>query len=181
MTADQLVSFIGAEGRPKWRVDGLVLPRISGAAVTVSGCYILTWKRPHDGTDTIIDYVTTDAIKGALFTNSITPNFSTDTAYTSAPYTSNEVPNGSGYTTGGVTLASKTLTESPTGSLMYDAADSAWTSSTFSGVRCQLIYDSTVSSLCLCLINFGADFAVTAGTFTVQYAATGLWAVDETP
>lgn len=166
--------------RPMHRVDGTVLPRVSGGAVTVSGLYITTWKKPHDGTDTVIDYVTTDTIKGALFTNSITPNFSTDTAYTSAPYTSNEVT-GTGYSAGGVTLGSKTLTESPTGSLMYDAADSQWTTATFSGARCQLIYDSTVSSLCLCLINFAADFAVTAGTFTVQYAATGLWADDITP
>jgi hypothetical protein len=177
---DQLVEFLGRDAKPKWRLDGLVRPRVSGGAVTVSGLYVPTWKRPHDGTDTIIDYVTTDAIKFALFNNSITPNFSTDTAYTAAPYTTNEIT-GTGYTAGGVTLASKTLTESPTGSLMYDSADPSWTTATFSGARCGLIYDSTVSSLALCLVNFGADFAVTSGTLTVQVAATGWWANDLTP
>lgn len=166
--------------RPMHRVEGRVLPRVSGGAVTVSGLYVTTWKKPHDGTDTIIDYVTTDVIKFALYTNSITPNFSTDTTQTAAPYNANEVT-GTGYTAGGVTLGSKTLTESPTGSLMYDANDPAWTTATFTGARAGLGWDSTTSSLALVLVNFAADFAVTAGTFTVQLAATGIWANDLTP
>lgn len=166
--------------RPMHRVEGRVLPRVSGGAVTVSGLYVTTWKKPHDGTDTVIDYVTTDVIKFALYTNSITPNFSTDTTQTAVPYNANEVT-GTGYTAGGVTLAGKTLTESPTGSLMYDANDAAWTTATFSGARAGLGWDSTTSSLALVLVNFAADFAVTAGTFTVQFAATGIWANDLTP
>lgn len=152
-------------------------------AITVSGLYVVTWKRPFDGTDLIIDWVN-DGAKGALFTNTVTPNFSTDAQYGVAPYNANEV-SGTGYTAGGNALASKTVTESPTGSLMFDAADLQWTGATFSAARGLLIYDTTlttpVTNPTLCLVNFGADFGVTAGTFTVQFAAAGIWAIDITP
>lgn len=147
-------------------------------AITKSGLYVLTEKHKMDGTDTIVDWVN-DSIKFALFTNSLTaPNFSTDTAYTAAPYTSNEIPNGSGYTTGGVALASKTVTENPTESVMLDCNDPAWSGATFSSVRGGLAYDITLTNICLILVNFTADFAVTAGTLTVVLPATGMAALD---
>jgi hypothetical protein len=153
-------------------------------AITASGLYVVTWRRPFDGTDLVIDFVN-DTVKGALFTNSVTnPNFSTDTAYGAAPYNANEVT-GTGYTAGGVTLAGKTVTESPTGTLMFDANDLAWTGATFSGARGLLIWDDTLASPTadpvLCLVNFGADFGVTSGTFTVQLASGGIWTIDITP
>lgn len=150
-------------------------------AVTASGKYYTTEKARYDGTDAVHD-LTNDTIKYALYTNSLTPNFSTDTAYGAAPYTSNEIPNGSGYTTGGVTLGTKTISESPTGTLMFDAADPQWTSSTFSGVRAGFVYDNTLATkYAYALHNYGADYAVSAGTLTILLASTGVWYEDVTP
>lgn len=152
-------------------------------AVTVSGLYVANFLDVFDASQEPVNLVG-DTIKFALFTNSITPNFSTDTAYAVAPYNANEVT-GTGYTAGGVTLGSKTCSESPTGSLMFDSADPAWTSSTFSGARAGLIWDDTpttpVADPAICLVNFGADYAVTSGTFTVTVPSTGHFALDLTP
>lgn len=178
---EEPVIILGA-ARAMFAANGRARRVVAGGAVTVSGLYIINWKKPFDGSDLVIDFVN-DVVKNALYTNTITPNFSTDTGIGSAPYTSNEVT-GTGYTAGGVTLASKTVTESPTGSLMFDAADPAWTGATFSGARCSVAWDDTATTPAdpvLCLVNFGADFQVTAGTFTEQLAATGMFAMDITP
>jgi hypothetical protein len=145
-------------------------------AVTASGLYYVTFKAMWDGTDVVFDYAN-DTVKMALFTNSITPNFSTDTGYSST----NEV-SGTGYTAGGATLAGKTISESPTGTLMFDANDPSWTSATFSSARAGLVFDDTlVSDRSIVLVNFGADYGVTSGTFTVQLASGGLATIDLTP
>ena len=150
-------------------------------AITASGLYVVSVIKQWDGTDVVFDW-TNDTIKAALYTNSLTPNFSTDVGYGAAPYTSNEIANGNGYTTAGKDLASKTVTESPTGTVMWDCADLAWTASTFSAVRGMLVYDDTIASKrAIVFVNFGADYAVTSGTFTVQIAATGLFTHDVTP
>ncbi len=151
-------------------------------AVTVSGLYVLTWKDKYDGSDLVIDFAN-DTIKYALFTNSITPSFSADTAYGVSPYNANQVT-GTGYTAGGATLGTKTVSESPTGTLMFDSADPSWTTATFTSARCGLIWDDTVTIVAdaaLCLVNFGADYAVTAGTLTVLVPSTGHYYLDLTP
>jgi hypothetical protein len=149
-------------------------------AVTVSGLFVSTWIDIVDASQLAIDLsLTTNKV--ALFTNSITPNFSTDTAYAVAPYNANEV-SGTGYTAGGAAVASPTVTESPTGSLMYDLADSAWTTSTITGARCALLYSNALSpKAAICLVNFGADYSTVAGTFTITYASSGMFAIDLTP
>lgn len=151
-------------------------------AVSSSGLFINTFKKCFDGTDLVLDWVN-DTVKCALFTNSITPNFSTDASYNVSPYNANQV-SGTGYTTGGVTMAGKTLTESPTGSLMFDGNDVQWSGATFSGARAALIWDDTQTSpvdAVVCLVNLNADYGVTAGTFTIQWATTGIFAIDITP
>lgn len=152
-------------------------------AVTASGLFVLTWKDFWDNSDVVMDWVN-DTIKMALFNNSITPNFSTNTAYGAAPFNANEI-SGTGYTAGGASLGSKTVSESPTGTLMFDAADPAWSGATFSGVRCGVTWDDTLAAVVadalVGLTNFGADYAVTAGTLTVQLASAGLANIDLTP
>jgi hypothetical protein len=149
-------------------------------AITVSGLYVTTHMDILDTTQLAVDY-DLETHKLALFTNTITPNFSTDTAYGVAPYNANEV-SGTGYTVGGTVLTSTALTESPTGTLMYDAADTSWTTSTITNARGGLAYaDALAGNNALFLVNFGADFSTVAGTFLVQWAATGLWTWDLTP
>ena len=151
-------------------------------AVGNSGLFVLNWIDILDATQLAVNLVG-DTIKGALYTNSLTPNYSTDTAYSSAPYTSNEIANGNGYTTGGATLATVSVSESPAGTLMVDVStDPNWTSSTITNARAMLVYDNTLAGKnCICLVSFGADYSTTNGTFTVQLAATGLFYIDLTP
>jgi hypothetical protein len=143
-------------------------------AITASGLYCLTFKDIL-GNDTAID-VLADTIKAALINNTHTPNFDTDTGWNST----NEV----GTPSGGVALTSPTLTVS-SGSLVFDAADTAWGSQTMSGIRACRIYDATITtptaSPMLCLVNFGSDYSVSSGVLTIQWAAGGIFSVDLTP
>ena len=149
-------------------------------AVTASGLFVPTFIDVFDTTQLALD-LDLETHKVAMFTNSITPNFSTDTAYGVAPYNANEV-SGTGYTSGGTVLTGTTVTESPTGSLMWDATDTSWTTSTITNARCALIYaDALAGNNAIVLINFGADYSTSAGTFTIQWASAGIFAIDLTP
>jgi hypothetical protein len=154
-------------------------------AVTVSGLYITTWEDILDATQLAIDLsLTTHKI--ALLSNSATPNFSTDSAWSST----NEV-SGTGWASGGVALSAAaagatstapTLTESPTGSLMYDMNDIAVSGTTLTNARAARIYaDALAGDNLIVLINFGADFSTSNGTFGIQWASTGVLALDITP
>ena len=106
----------------------------------------------------------TDTIKIALYTSSATLN-ATTTAYT----TSNEVANGNGYTTGGVTLASASVIINST-SGCFDSNNPEWTSATFTA-RGALIYNDTESDLAIAVLDFGGDFSVAGGTFRIVFPA----------
>jgi hypothetical protein len=150
-------------------------------AVTVSGLFVATWTDVLDTTQLAVD-LDLETHKVALFTNSITPNYSTDTAYGVAPYNANEIPGTGNYTTGGTVLTSTALSESPTGTIMYDAADTSWATSTISNARCALIYaDALAGNNALLLVDFDADYSTSSGTFTIQWAATGIFTWDLTP
>jgi len=111
-----------------------------------------------------------DTIKIALYTSSASLGAST-TAYT----TSNEVANGSGYTTGGVTLANRTVSTSGT-TAFFDADDPTWTSASFTA-RGALIYNSTNGDKAIAVLNFGGDFTVSSGTFRIVFPAAGANAI----
>lgn len=146
-----------------------------------SGLFVTQWAAILNATQLPINLVN-DSIKGALYTNSVTPNYSSDTAYSAAPYTTNEV-SGTGYTAGGVVLATVAVSENPTGTLMVTASSNpSWASSTITNARGMLVYDNTLAGKnAICLVSFGADYSTTSGTFTVQLAATGLFYIDLTP
>ncbi len=108
-----------------------------------------------------------DTINVSLYDNSHSFT-ATDTVYT----TTNELATAGGYTQGGVALASKAVTEAAT--TKWDAADSTWTSATFSAYHA-VIWDDTVGTDDLiCSIDFGGEQKVTAGTFTIQWHADGI-------
>ena len=91
-----------------------------------------------------------------------------------------QIANGNGYTTGGVTLASVTYTESGagTGIWVFTCADFLWTASggSIADFRYVVIYDDTAAGDPLVLyIDYGATLTITSGnTFTVDVQATGL-------
>lgn len=117
----------------------------------------------------------TDTIKVALLTSSYTPNQDTHAYYSDV--NSYEV-SGTGYTAGGATLASKTVTyDAATNVTMLDAADTAWTSSTITA-RYAVIYSDTPATAAtkplLGYVDFSSDQSSTSGTFTITWDATGI-------
>ncbi len=120
-----------------------------------------------------VDWVT-DTIQTSLHTVTYTPDPDLHDFFNDA---TNEIT-GTGYTANGVTLGSKTLTyDTATNETRLDAADAAWTTATFTA-RYAVVWVNTagISSTdpVLGYVNFGADETVSAGTFTVQWDATGV-------
>ena len=110
-----------------------------------------------------------DTIKIALYTSSASLDAST-TAFT----TSNEI-SGTGYSSGGVELTSRTVSTSST-TAFFDADDPTWTSASFTA-RGALIYNSSNSNKAIAVLNFGGDFTVSSGRFRIVFPAAGVNAI----
>ena len=148
-------------------------------AITVSGLYVATFVDALDTTQLAID-LDLETHKGALFTNSITPNFTTDTAYGVSPYDANEVT-GTNWASGGVALTGTTFLGS-SGSATFDATDVSVASTTLSNARGYLLYaDALAGNNALLLVNFGADYSTNNGTFAITWHPTGIFIWDLTP
>lgn len=148
-------------------------------AITASGLYVATFVDVLDTTQLALD-LDLETHKGALFNNTITPNFTTDTAYAVAPYDANEVT-GTNWAAGGVALTGTTFTASA-GTAIFDATDVSVANTTITGARGYFLYaDALVGNNAILLINFGADYATSAGTFAITFAAGGIAVLDLTP
>ena len=115
----------------------------------------------------------TATVKAMLLSSSYTPNQDTHRYKSDL---SGEIT-GTGYTAGGVTLASKTVAyDSTTNTLTLDAADPSWSSATFTARYLVVYIDTGTSSTSplLTYTDFGADVSVSAATFTGVIAAGGL-------
>jgi len=113
-----------------------------------------------------------DTVKVALLDNSHSFD---QTAVGWATPDANELAGSGGYSTGGAALASKAVTQESTHG-KFDAADTAWTSATFTAYHA-VIYDDTPSSPAdplICSIDFSGAQSVSSGTFTIQWAAGGI-------
>lgn len=114
-----------------------------------------------------------DTIKISLHTSTLTPNPDTHTYFSDL---TNEVT-GTGYTAGGATLATKTLTQDNTLDRgVADAADTTWATSTITA-RYAVGYKSTgtpSTSPVIGIIDFGADKSSSATDFVIQYNASGI-------
>lgn len=115
----------------------------------------------------------TDTIKVALVTATYTPNQDTHDFFDDV---TNEV-SGTGYSAGGATLASKTVTADTTDNEgVFDAADVTWSTSTITA-RGAVIYKSTgtaSTSALICYLDFGSDKTSSAGDFTIQWNSEGI-------
>lgn len=90
---------------------------------------------------------------------------------------------GTGYTTLGVTLASKTSTyDTASDQIRLDAADPSWTTSTLSATDAVIFKTTGTASTSPMLsnIDFGATVTTTAGTFQITLDATGHYVLDVT-
>jgi hypothetical protein len=116
-----------------------------------------------------------DTIKVALLSSSYTPNQDTHDYYDDV--SANEVT-GTGYTTGGITLGSKTSTYDGTNNvIVLDAADVTWSSSTITA-RYAVVYDDTPATAgtkpLIGYVDFGSDQSSTNGNFTITWDSTGI-------
>ncbi len=146
-------------------------------AVTASGLFVLTFRDILDASQLAVN-TGSDTIKVAMITNSSTPNFETHDHW--SDLSGNEV-SGTNYSAGGVALASVTLANA-SGTLKFDAADTTWSTATISSARAAVVYDDTLTNdPLICLVNFGADYASSAGTFQITWNASGIWTIDLTP
>ena len=152
---------------------------IGGGAFANSGMYLVNWIDILDATQLAIDLSLTTH-KWALYTNTLTPNFSTDASYAAT----NEI-SGTNYTAGGRTIAagggSPTVTESPTGTIMYDQNDMTWPTATFTARGGILYADALAGDNLIVAQTYGADITATAGTFTIQFNSLGVLTLDITP
>jgi hypothetical protein len=115
-----------------------------------------------------------DTIKVALITNAYTPNQDTDQFF-STPAASET--SGSGYSAGGLTLASKTSTyNAGSHAEQLDAADVSWAASTVTAAFA-VVYKSTgnnATSPVIAYVDFGGSLSTANGTFSIQWDATGI-------
>ena len=128
--------------------------------MAITQCMVTSFKAEILGGVQDLD---TDVIKIALYTSAASLD-ATTTVYT----TSNEVV-GAGYTAGGNTLASPTISTSGT-TAFVDFADSSWVTATITA-RGALIYNSSKANRAIAVLDFGSDKTSTSGTFTVQMPA----------
>lgn len=126
-----------------------------------------------------------DTFKAALYNNTGTPDqtvASANTAYNAGQWvTANEVSQSGQWAAGGVALASITSGFS-SNVYTYDAADTAsGAAATLANVYGCLIYDDTlttpVADQGVCFNYFGGANSVTAGTLTVVWSASGIFAL----
>jgi len=132
--------------------------------------YLEGLKRLLNGT---ID-LDTDTIKCALVTASYSPDGDLHDFFNDV---TNEVT-GTGYTAGGATLSSVTITVDTTNNrVVFDAADTTWPNSTITA-RAGVVYEDTgnaATSGLICYVDFGSNITSTAATFTIQWHANGIF------
>jgi hypothetical protein len=115
-----------------------------------------------------------DTIKVMLCSSAYTPDQDAH-AYKSS--VTSEV-SGTGYTAGGATLVTPTITyTAATNVFKLDANDVSWASATITA-RYAVIYDSTPATDAtrplIAYVDFGADVTATAGTFSITWDAAGI-------
>lgn len=127
---------------------------------------------------------TGDTFKVALYNNTITPDndvSAANSAYNTGQWANtNEVSEVGEWDAGGVALTSQVVNVGTSDVVFWDAADTAsGPNADLSDVHGCLVYDDTlttpVADQGVCYNYFGGANSVTNGTFTVVWAANGIW------
>lgn len=117
----------------------------------------------------------TDNINVSLHTDAYTANIDTHVFYSDV--TASEVANGNGYTTKGVSLASKSVaTDTTDDEGVFDAADVTWSSSTITA-RYAIIWKNTgtnTTSPLIAYVDFGANKTSDNGNFIITWSSEGI-------
>jgi hypothetical protein len=142
-------------------------------AFSASGLYLATFVDVLDTTQLALD-LDLETHKVALYTNTLTPNFSTDAAYSAT----NEVGASGTYASGGNVLTGTNVSESPTSVLMWDGDDWSVTGATITARGAIVYADALAGNNLIVGVTFGSDFTSTAGTFTIQWNSLGIFTID---
>jgi len=134
--------------------------------------------------------ILSDTINVALFNNSVSPDASAavaSTGFNTGTWTTtNEVTDATNWVSGGRALASKTFalsggSQTTASTMAFAAANLAGGGTlTITNAYGCLVYDSTITAGTvakqgLCFNYFGGAQSVTAGTFTINWDATGIF------
>lgn len=92
------------------------------------------------------------------------------TSYTTLTGNSDELANGSGYTTGGNTLVSVTPVADGT-TAICDFADTTWSAATFTTCGAIIYNDTAAGDPACAVLSFGGDQTVSSGDFQIQFPA----------
>lgn len=129
------------------------------------------------GTNQLAIDLDLDTHKLALYSNSLTPNYSA----TTPQYSSTNEITGTGYTAGGKVVTGTALTTS-SGLSVWDGDNVQWDNSTLSGVRGGNIYaDALTNNNLIIGVDFTTDYLTADGTLLVAWHANGIGRVDWVP
>lgn len=92
------------------------------------------------------------------------------TSYTNLTGNSDELPSGSGYTTGGNTLTSITPVADGT-TAVCDFDNTTWSAATFTTCGALIYNDSAAGDPACAVLSFGGDQQVSSGDFQIQFPA----------
>jgi len=160
-------------------------------AITVHGIYVDTYVRQlkqqtWTGTGGLDHTLAT--WKWALYTDSLTPNFSA----TSPSYSATNEVSGTGWAAGGVLLSVAAaggtsvvplLAEGTAGSIRYDwTNDMAVAGTTLTNAKGGILYADPITAPyadpLVYLCNFGANYSTVNGVFGISPSATGFFEID---
>jgi len=148
-------------------------------AITAQGLFGLTFMDAWDTTQLALD-LDLETHKGALFTDTVTPDFTTDTAYNVSPYDANETSGGS-WSAGGIALTGTALTVAA-GTMKYDATDVSVATSTVTNAMGYLLYaDALGGNNAILLVDFETAVTTSSGTLQITWDAAGIFTWDYTP
>ena len=146
-------------------------------AITASGLFGLSLEKAL--IDTLGESWEAEDNKVLMVTDTYAPNFDT---HDFRDDITNEV-SGTGYTAGGTALTSTELTIN-SGTLVFDAADVSWASSTIASAMAGVYYTNVgaaATDQLVLLSDFVTAASTTNGTFTIQWAAGGIAIFDYSP
>jgi hypothetical protein len=115
--------------------------------------------------------LSTDTVKCALMGNTAAVVAATNSVWSDV--SASEVGASSGYTSGGVTLATKSVAALSTSTGQWTAASVQWTSSTITAYYA-VLYDTTATSKLICGFDFGGAQSSSNGTFAIQWNSNGI-------
>lgn len=105
----------------------------------------------------------------AKATASVTGTYgASTTSYSNLTANSDELPNGSGYTTGGNTLVSITPVADGT-TAVCDFDNTTWSAATFTASGAIIYNDTATGDPACAVLDFGGDQQVNSGIFQIQF------------